>query len=545
MTDARMSHPEHAELLAAAGIGTWSWNPATGEVSWDPTTQHIYGVEEAGFDGTFESYAALIHPEDVASVSELIESLAERGGEYTTKHRIVQPSGIVRWIEGQGRIVVENGIPTAGFGVVYDVTDRTTLEDERDQLRVAERAAQAARTATEQDLAFLIQISDALSQSLNLDTVLDRLRSLLVPSIADRCLISVRSTELNGSFRTAHSDRQGMVSLVSLAGEKNQDLIAATGRIGTTHLASLRQSLGLPGTLPAQAQGLAIALWARGERIGTLLVERDDGILTARSESLLRAISRRASSAFDTAALFQEQLTVSNLLTNSVRPTQITSPSGLDVAVHYQAATELARLGGDFYDFFPLSDGKWMVIIGDITGKGMAAAARAGLVRSSIRAAASLDGDPVAVLRAINTVMRQDPDRPMLSLVAVTLERRQDTHLYVLANAGHPAPFIMTSEGTHRDIEANGVLIGFLEHPPLESVSGVLDIGDTLVLFSDGATDARLGAEEFGRDQIVTTAREVAGAGADSITKAVAASIDIWARGRPQDDITLIAATTR
>lgn len=530
-------------LLAAAGIGTWSWDPATGKVNWDETTRRIYGVTDSDFAGTFEEYAALIHPDDLEEVTGLVATLSGHGGHYTTKHRIIQPSGVIRWVEGQGRIEVENQEPIAGYGVVYDVTDRSTAELERDRLRIAERAADAARTATEQDLALLIEASDSFSGALNTDRILGRLAELISPSLADRCTIDLQTDELSGQVTTAVAHEHGQViTLARLDETTERRLTHASGPVGHSELADLSPRV----SRPTETSGLVIPIAIRGARIGSILVERFDASWSDRAVALISAITRRAAVALDNAALFQEQATVTNLLVGAVRPTGLEGPPRFEVASQYQSATDLSLIGGDFYDCFAITPTCSVALVGDMTGKGIVAAAQAGLIRSAAKAAALASHDMGATISTINSMLRSQPGRPFASLIIAQIQSSSDgTHQYSVWSAGHPAPIVVSSDGSTREIDAQGVLLGFTDEGPWDPSSGTLEAGDTLVLYSDGVIEARLGVEEFGMARLAETAAAAASAGAEAIAKAVASAVDAWSAGKAQDDITLLTITAR
>lgn len=535
--------PSLAALLAAAGIGTWSWDPASGKVRWDQTTRSIYGVADSGFGGTFEEYLALIHPDDLADVTEVVSGVAERGGDYTTNHRIVRPSGVVRWVEGQGHIEVRDGVPIAGYGVVYDVTDRSSIEQERDRLRIAERAADAARTATEQDLALLIEASDSFSGALNVDRILDRLAGLIAPSLADRCTIDLQTDALSGQVTTASSTSQGrLVTLGRLEKITERRLFHASGQVAYDELSSMAPD----AARSSDASGMVVPMAARGVRIGSVLVERDDGLWSGRALAVITAITRRAAVALDNAALFQEQSSVTNLLVTSVRPTSLEISASFEIAAHYQAATDLSLLGGDFYDCFALSPTRSIAMVGDMTGKGIIAAAQAGFVRSAVKAASLAGTCADTTMRTINQMLRSQDHQPFASLLLAQVDTDPDgTHRYSVSSAGHPAPMVVCANGITRDVEVNGVLLGFMDDAEWTPATGVLAPGDTLLLFSDGVIEARLGVEEFGRDRLAQTASAAASGGAEAISKAIASAVDGWSAGKSQDDITVLTITAQ
>lgn len=534
-------------LLSEAGIGIWTWDPGNDVVYWDDTTHAIYGLKPGAFDGSFEAYAALIHPDDVATVTELIMSLAARGGHYSTKHRVVQPSGTVRWIEGQGRIISENGEPVAGFGVVYDVTDRATIEDERDRLRDSERAARAARTATERDLAYLIEASDGLTGSLNVDRIADRLATFIVPGLADRCVIDILVDDLEQTTLTVHCGGSGKPEAVRRLPDSAtaSRMSLPMGTVPTDRLVALLPTMPDDADRSSLASGLAVPLVARGRRIGTALAERHDGQWTARAEALLTAITRRAALALENAYLFEAQTKVTNLLVGSVQPHHPPRNDDLEIATHYQAAADVTRLGGDFYDVITLHASEWMVVVGDVAGKGIVAAAKAGLIRSAVWASALTAQDPAAVVRIVNHLLMSDADRPMATLLVAKLTLGPSGLDYEVVSAGHPPPAVVNADGSADLLEAQGTLLGFAERLDLTCAKGTLGPDQTLVLYSDGLIEARLGDAQFGLERFEAAIQPVAELGATAIVRALATAVDGWTAGTPQDDVTLVAVSPR
>ena len=531
-----------AAILSEAGIGVWTWDPSDNKVSWNITAYSIFGVERGDFDGTFEAFSSYIHPDDLSDVTELILSVAERGGNYSTKHRIVQPSGAIRWIEGQGKIVTEDGVPVSGFGVVYDVTDRASIEDERDQLRISERAAKAARTATERDLARLIEVSDGLTGSLNLDRVVERCATFIVPDLADRCVIDVRSDDLDGTTLTVECGSSGKPTY-----RREPPTAATTARMALP-TGTIPKEL-LAEVLPASpdddgrlepASAVALPLVARGTRIGSVVAERHGRPWDARSQSLLAAITRRAAVAVENALLFETQAAVTNLLIRTVQPSRLDASDHFEVATHYRAATEVTRLGGDFYDFIQVSPSSWLAVVGDVAGKGIVAAAQAGLIRSAIRAAAVTTGDPKVIIETVNRLLHADPDRPMATLALAKLSVTADGGRFEITSAGHPPALVVEATGRVSEHNATGALLGFVPDLDLATTGGTLQQGDSLIMYSDGAVDARLGATGFGIDRLAEAAATVAAQGPEAIARAIASAIDSWTAGRIKDDVTVV-----
>jgi PAS domain S-box-containing protein len=117
--------------LESGGMGTWSWDAATGRVDWDAATEAVYGLEPGTFEGTYEAYLSLLHPDDRAAAERTIGRSLEGGDVHRIKHRAIRPDGSVRWIEGWGRVLTDaQGRSVGLIGVSTDVTDRVRAEQQ-------------------------------------------------------------------------------------------------------------------------------------------------------------------------------------------------------------------------------------------------------------------------------------------------------------------------------------------------------------------------------------------------------------------------------
>lgn len=131
--------------LEAGGLGAWEWRLGSGTVVWDQTLEAIYGLPPGGFDGTIETYRALIHPDDRESAASVAAEARRAGRRYETEHRIIRADGLVRWTHGWARpLFGDDGELTAFIGVVADVTARRREDEERERLMAVEIAARAA-----------------------------------------------------------------------------------------------------------------------------------------------------------------------------------------------------------------------------------------------------------------------------------------------------------------------------------------------------------------------------------------------------------------
>ncbi|MFC8448704.1 PP2C family protein-serine/threonine phosphatase [Kitasatospora sp. NPDC057223] len=239
-------------------------------------------------------------------------------------------------------------------------------------------------------------------------------------------------------------------------------------------------------------------------------------------------------------------------LQRSLLPPSLTGPAGVEVAAHYHTASA-DEVGGDFYDLFPLSRGSWGLFLGDVCGKGAAAAAVTSLVRYTLRAAAVYDPDPAAVLANLNTVLTHeyngtDPRFCTVLFGVLTPDAEGSGFSLTLASGGHPPAILLRGEGGARHLPTpDGQLIGVIPDAHIATTTVHLGPGDTVLLYTDGLTEAHTaplatpaGGGRYGDDALLDfTARLVPTTASGAIT-ALRKLLDALGGG-VDDDTALLA----
>ncbi|MFH9391981.1 SpoIIE family protein phosphatase [Streptomyces sp. NPDC017556] len=204
-------------------------------------------------------------------------------------------------------------------------------------------------------------------------------------------------------------------------------------------------------------------------------------------------------------ARLQEALAV---LQQSLLPAALPVVPGLEAGSYYHTASP-DLLGGDFYDLFPLAGGRWAFFLGDVCGKGPQAAAVTSLARYTLRAAAMHDADPVTVLATLNTVLHEryaSGEGRYCTAIFGVLQPADDGHVRLhLASGGHPSALIQRADGQADYLPTpGGMLVGVLPQAPFAAARADLLPGDTLLLYTDGLTEARTGPkrELYGEDAL-------------------------------------------
>jgi PAS domain S-box-containing protein len=430
--------------------------------------------------------------------------------------------------------------------VVMDVTERRAL---------LERERAGRRRAT-----FLARASELLESSLDYETTLRNVAEIVVPEIVDWCTIHV--LDESGEIKlvaAAHADpakaalaweldprypvradapggparviRTGSTEVVS---EVTDEMLVAAA-VDDQHLEIIR-GLGLRGSIIAP-------LRARGRILGavTFVAAESDRKFTRDDVDLVEELARRAGLSVDNARLYTERSAIAHTLQAELLPSRLPAIPGVRVAVRYRAAGELNEVGGDFYDVFERRGGGWAFEIGDVSGKGAEAAAVTALARHTVRTASLQPATPSDLLSTLNDallVQRAGSEFCTVCLACLTLDERATL---TVALGGHPPALVLRADGSVDAVGEPGTLLGVFADPELHEVDSPLGPGDTVLLYTDGVTEAGAAGEEIGQDGLTSLLAELRGLSPEEIVDAVEhAAVDAQ-DGKPRDDIALVA----
>lgn len=213
---------------------------------------------------------------------------------------------------------------------------------------------------------------------------------------------------------------------------------------------------------------------------------------------------------------------------------------GLEISAVYRPAGTGAEVGGDFYDVFQAGSDEWIVVLGDVSGKGAKAAAVTAFVRYAIRAIAIRSVDPVVILHDLNAALLAHDTDKFCTVVLVHLLQEEDSWVVTTASGGHPLPLLREADGGVRELGRPGRLIGVLGEPFAHGARVPLDRGQMLVLFTDGVTEARSATGFYGEDRLRRVV-SAAGSRAHDLTGAVLADVLDFQHDDARDDIAVVA----
>ncbi len=211
----------------------------------------------------------------------------------------------------------------------------------------------------------------------------------------------------------------------------------------------------------------------------------------------------------------------------------------LAISATYRPAGDGSTVGGDFYDVFQLGPANWLVTLGDVSGKGVSAAAITSMVRYTIRALAMQHPDPSVLLRELDRALHRHQTEHYCTLVIAQLTEFDGEWTVRLSLGGHPPPLLVGEGGSVRELGSYGSAVGLIAEPEFHTVEHRLG-DDTLVLYTDGVTEARSPAGLYGDERLValvaSTPRDP-----DSMTHAIAEAVLEFQSARASDDIAVVA----
>jgi serine phosphatase RsbU (regulator of sigma subunit) len=380
-------------------------------------------------------------------------------------------------------------------------------------------------------LLFLAEAGELLAQSINMDLTVALIPRLVVPRLGQWCAIHLANEygELTLAALT-HVDE------VELAGLR-ESLASAVPRLQRVLSGDAFAPIGPP------ADAMSYPLVVRGERIGTLTVGRPAGRAhTADELAVAEDLGRRAAVAIDTARTHTTSSRIATTLQRPLLPPTLPLIDGLEVGAQYVPAGGELDVGGDFYDVVELSQQGWMLVVGDVSGKGVGAAAVTGLVRDVLHTLAKDPHDPAHTLSRLNATLVERGGGYFCTLALAYLTAVQpgvfDLSLHL---AGHDQPVLLRADGTTSLVGVSGTALGLMDTIVAPRASVRLNRGDALVFYTDGVTERRRGRALFGQRRLRSAVSGMVGAPASVLAAHLRSAVLSFSPLPPRDDIAIVA----
>jgi len=432
----------------------------------------------------------------------------------------------------------------------------TAVRDEAGEIESAVTIIADVTEATRatQRVEFLARIGELLGSSLDYQQTLRNVAGLAVPQLADWCAVDLfdadggrepvaiahsqpaklRMAERLRAYEPGELDPDQGLGRVRRTGEpllfaQIPDELLVAGAVDDEHLRLLRE-VGMRAAL-------IVPLTIGGRAIGALtLVNSESGrSFDAGDVEFAAQIAARAAVAVESARLYSERSTVARTLQSSLLPEAIPDIPGWEVAALYRPAGHESEVGGDFYDFWEVGE-DWLMMIGDVTGKGVGAAADTSLVRYTARAASEFDARPSAILARVDAALRRRPTVSLCTALCLRLSRDGAA----IAVGGHPLP-LRIDEGAVAEVGEHGTLLGGLARTQWPEAEIALGAGDTLVAFTDGVTDALgEGGERWGTERLRASLQAAGDAAPAALRAHLVRALDEFQVGAQADDTAVV-----
>ena len=530
--------------------------------------EHLRVVRHVGYEErTIERFQtfpldAALPASEAARTGELVllGSLDERTERYPALREVPtrnqSTASVPLTASGRPAGVIALGWPES---MQFDDDDRAFL------VAVGQQAGSALDRATfheaEQERAlrqgFLAEASRVLGSTLDHTAALAEVAALAVPTVADACsihlvedgdLVPVAMECADGPAREAagrlppSSWCLGAAQLLQVLEEGAPMLLDPIDDAGGGACAEGDDTLADPRRAGVRSV-VAVPMLAGDEALGVVVVAMSgsDRRYGPADVAFVEDLAGRAASAVVNGRSHQARTAIAHTLQRSLLPPEVPVLPGLEVAARYRPVGTDAEVGGDFYDVFATGGGRWGVVIGDVSGKGIPAASLTALARYTVKTAARWESSPSGVLDVLNqTVLDEGPGERFCTVALGLVRYGMDGVRVGLSCAGHPQPLLVGRDGSVRPVGEHGTAVGLLEHPRLSDVTFTMEPGHTLVLFTDGVVEARSAEGRFADGVLEDALASCAGRSAEEVADAIERALLEFVGGRPRDDTALL-----
>ncbi|MHB0976473.1 MAG: PP2C family protein-serine/threonine phosphatase [Candidatus Aquicultorales bacterium] len=395
------------------------------------------------------------------------------------------------------------------------------------------------------ELQILSDVSSTVARTLDLEQIIkqvtERITQLLKLDIIAFYLLDEEKTTLElFAHQGVGESFLDNLSEVKMGGF----LIGLTAETGLPiAVGDLRKDPRLPQSV-VETEGLrslaSVPIKARGETIGVMTTAtRTQRRFTDRNMVLLLAIGNLIGTAIENAHIYEKERNIAETLQKSLLGTAPAIPE-LEIGIVYQPAYEVAQVGGDFFDFIEFTDGAIAVTVGDVSGKGLDAATLTAVAKNTIRAFAYEDYQPSTVLTRTNEIITTETDRMRyVTLLYLLFDMRAGW--ISMSSAGHPPPFICNHIDCALPLTARSLPLGAFKNTKYVDTKVELKPDHSLVLYTDGLTDARIHGNLFGEEGIGRVLAEYkASLSAQELAERLVESARDFAGGKLPDDVVVV-----
>jgi serine phosphatase RsbU (regulator of sigma subunit) len=436
------------------------------------------------------------------------------------------------------------------------VLKTTAIRDGDDTIRAAVTIIEDVTVAKRASLRteFLAEAARVLSSSLDYQQTLRNVATLAVPEIADWCAVDLFDAEEERvPVAIAHVDPAKLEMAEELRAYQPPQLDPSRGLGKVLRTGEAELIADIPDELLVETaaderhlellravglrSALVVPMKVRGRTIGAIsMVAAESGRRFGREDVAFACqIADRAALAVENSRLYTERSHIAQTLQESLLPESLPPVEGWEVTALYRPSGTESEVGGDFYDLWRLGE-DWIAIVGDVTGKGVEAAALTSLARHTAMEASEHSAEPSYILSRVDSALKRHGEFAICTALAMRFCGGTGT----LAVGGHP-PLIHLSRDGVRRLGEHGSMLGGLEDPSWPQQEFEMRPGETLVAITDGVTDA-LGEEgvRFGASRLDEVLLAGAADPVPELLDRVTAALDHFQVGEQADDMALL-----
>jgi sigma-B regulation protein RsbU (phosphoserine phosphatase) len=471
---------------------------------------------------------------------------------------------------GETELIFDDGTYNSSMGATMITDNTTSLPEATIALTSSDRttsglleAIEGARTKPEDSaaqravktsdlLALISKVGITLLASATLNETLEQIVSLVFEAVpADRCLIMMRdagTTELKVAVARLR-DRVGDVGEIRVSRNVLEEVVMRGKSVltsdaqqdprfasGTVVLQGVRSVLSVPLGVEEKVFGIIYADSPIAE--GRFTEDHLKVLTTLASVAAIRVENARLIEARVDQQRLERELELASEIQQRFQPTAPPTVPGYELQ---GISFPCYEIGGDYYDFIQRDDGRLVVALGDVSGKGTAAALLMSSLHAAIHAQASSHDSLVDMICAVNRYLADNiPANRFVTLFCAELD--PDSGALSFLNAGHNPPLIIHSAGTVEQLASGGLPLGIKADADYREGRTQLQHGDVLVIYSDGVTEATSPTgEEFGPTRLYEVVSRNIDASAAGIRDRIESALTKFAQGtRAADDITLV-----
>jgi len=465
-----------ALAIEGTATGAWIWEIDADRIHWTPNLGPLHGLERGEAPVSFAAWLEQVHPDDRERIQGLIAQALESGTGFEFEFRAASAEP-ARWLHARAQIQRgDDGRARAVVGVTLDVTARRRREAERDRLYERLRG--------------VLTVMDVTLAHLELDALLEellaRVSQVLAADIAKVLFFDEQRTELLVGKAHGLPD-EAVAGLRVPAGSGVAGRVAAGGR-PVILSGEATQDAVLDHLRDPHRSTAGVPLRVDHEVLGVLIVSTRVRDYDAHDLVLLELVADRVARAIRQSELYEAAREAALSLQRSLLPAALPTVPGLEAAARYRAGQDGTEVGGDWYDLFAVADGRIAMVVGDVVGRGLKAAARMGTVRTALRAYALDAASPRDTLERLDRFVAGDDPLEFTTVLVAFID--PDSGRTVVSSAGHLPPLVVRASGSQ--------LLDLPPDPPLgvaraprREAELTLAPGDALVAYTDGVVEER------------------------------------------------------